>query len=154
MSLINSKLFNARKSLRADAAKIKEFDGRLKMAAPEIQKIFEMFPPSLRRRVSVSAEAWSETVRFGLSFDGLSSFKDKNLTRLLEKFADWTADTRDYTFNMPNRDFYFTYKHPCGLHFRVGIYAYVKSDSPTCRVVVKGVTTRVVEEEIREIVCE
>lgn len=154
MSLINSKLFNARKSLRADAAKIKEFDGRLKTAAPEIQKIFEMFPPSLRRRVSVGAEAWIETVRFSLSFDGLSSFKDKNLTRVLERFADWDSQTTDYTFNMPNRDFYFTYKHPYGLTFRVGIYAYVKSDSPTCRVVVRGVKQRVVEEEIREIVCE
>jgi len=154
MSLINSKLFNARKSLRAEAAKIKEFDGKLKMAAPEIQKVFEMFPPSLRRDVWVGAEVWDQIVRFSLSFDGLSSFKDKNLTRLLEKFADWTADTRDYTFGAPNRDFYFTYKHPYGLTFRVGIYAYVKSDSPTCRVVVKGVTQRVVEEEIREIVCE
>ena len=154
MSLINSKLFNARKSLRAEAAKIKEFEGKLRSLSPEIQKVFEMFPPALRRRVSVGAEAWSETVRFSLSCDGLSSFKDKSLTRVLERFADWESTTTDYTFSMPNRDFYFTYKHPCGLTFRVGIYAYVKSDSPTCKVVVRGVKQRVVEEEIREIVCE
>jgi hypothetical protein len=43
---------------------------------------------------------------------------------------------------------------PKELTIIVAIYAYVKSDSPLCRVVVTGVTERVVREEKKEIVCE
>jgi hypothetical protein len=42
---------------------------------------------------------------------------------------------------------------PKKLKIIVAIYAYVKSDSPLCRVVVTGVTERVVREEKKEIVC-
>jgi len=35
----------------------------------------------------------------------------------------------------------------------VTVFAYVKSDSPLCRVVVTGVTERMVREETKEIVC-
>lgn len=43
---------------------------------------------------------------------------------------------------------------PKELKIIVNVYAYVKSDSPLCRVVVTGVTERVVREEKKEIVCE
>ena len=43
---------------------------------------------------------------------------------------------------------------PSELKIIVNVYAYVKSDSPLCRVVVTGVTERVVREEKKEIVCE
>jgi hypothetical protein len=42
---------------------------------------------------------------------------------------------------------------PKALKIIVNVYAYVKSDSPLCRVVVTGVTERVVREEKKEIVC-
>jgi hypothetical protein len=42
---------------------------------------------------------------------------------------------------------------PKELKIIVNVYAYVKSDSPLCRVVVTGVTERVVREEKKEIVC-
>lgn len=42
---------------------------------------------------------------------------------------------------------------PKTFELRVGIYAYVKSDSPLCRVVVKGIEEKIVREEIKEIVC-
>lgn len=42
---------------------------------------------------------------------------------------------------------------PKTFELRVGIYAYVKTDSPLCRVVVKGIEEKIVREEIREIVC-
>jgi hypothetical protein len=96
----------------------------------------------------------------------------------------WVAHTSDWAYTQPNRDYIFNrtlhlvhtpaihdaiqrhpsarwlrangYAHhvPTTLDLRVAIYAYVKSDSPSCRVVVKGVTERVVREEIKEIVCE
>lgn len=96
----------------------------------------------------------------------------------------WEAHTSDWAGNQPNRDYIFSrtlylvhtpaihdaiQRHPSArwlrandhahavptmLDLRVAIYAYVKSDSPTCRVVVKGVTERVVREEVKEIVCE
>ena len=153
MSLITSKLHQARLSLRADAKKYKALDNRLRSLAPEIKEVYEMFPLSLRRNVYVTGDVWGDVLRLSLALRDLDSFKDKKLTRLLERFADWAAETNDSTYDAPNRDFYFTYRHPRGLTFRVAIYAYVKSDSPLCRVVVTGTRSRVVEEEIREIVC-
>ena len=153
MSLINSKLFNARKSLRADANRYKVLDAKLKSLAPEIKAVYEMFPPAHRRNLQMFGDVWNDTLRLSLSLHDLDSFKDRKLTRLLEKFADWEASTSDFTYGNPNRDYYFTFKHPRGLTFKVAIYAYVKSDSPTCKVVVRGITQRVIEEEIREIVC-
>jgi len=153
MSFITTKLHNARKSLRADAAKYKALDAKLRSLAPEIKAVYEMFPPAHRRNLQVYGDVWNDTLRLSLSLHDLDSFKDRKLTRLLEKFADWEASTSDFTYGNPNRDYYFTFLHPRGLTFRVAIYAYVKSDSPTCKVVVRGITQRVIEEEIREIVC-
>ena len=153
MSFITSKLHQARKSLRVDAAKYKVLDAKLKSLAPEIKAVYEMFPPAHRKNVQVSADVWGTMLRISLSLHDLDSFKDRKLTRLLEKFADWEASTSDCTHGTPNRDFYFTFHHPRGLTFKIAIYAYVKSDSPLCRVVVTGTRSRVVEEEIREIVC-
>jgi hypothetical protein len=42
---------------------------------------------------------------------------------------------------------------PTEMRINVSIYAYVKADSPTCRVVVTGVKERVIREETKEIVC-
>ena len=95
----------------------------------------------------------------------------------------WVAHTSDWAGNQPNRDYVFNrtlylvhtpaihdaiqrhpsarwlrangYAHaiPTTLDLRMAVYAYVKPDSPTCRVVVTGVTERVVREEVKEIVC-
>ena len=96
---------------------------------------------------------------------------------------EWGARSHDYAYHVPNRDYSFTQiirldsdsalaqaieRHPSTrwlethgaahhiptrLVLTVAIYAYVKPDSPTCRVVVTGVTERVVREEVKEIVC-
>lgn len=153
MSLFNTKLHNARLSNKERIKQEAAFDKLLRARAPDLKQYFEMFPPSLRKQVYVSADTFDTTLRMVVSIYELASFKDKKLTRLLEKFADWESSTQDYTHTQPNRDFFFTQQTPFGVRIRVGIYAYVKTDSPLCRVVVKGVTTRVVEEEIREIVC-
>ena len=154
MSIFTTKLHSARKSTLAQIKKQEAFNAKLRAHAPDLKQYFEMFPPSVRKNVSVSAEAFDETVRFGVSLHQLDSLKDKRLMRVLEKFADWEGASQDYTYgNQPNRDFYFTHQTPFGIRIKVAVYAYVKTDSPLCRVVVKGVTTKVVEEEIREIVC-
>lgn len=96
---------------------------------------------------------------------------------------EWEARTQDSTYMQPNRDYRFTRtipldpdsalartieRHPSArwlethgashhiptrIVLTVAVYAYVKPDSPTCRVVVTGVTERVVREEVKEIVC-
>jgi hypothetical protein len=43
---------------------------------------------------------------------------------------------------------------PSELKIIVNVYAYVKSDSPLCRVVVTGIEEKIVRQEIKEIVCE
>lgn len=154
MSLFNTKLHNARKYNLESIKKQKDFDQLLRACAFQLKPYFEMLPPSLRKAAYVQADWCDATLRISVSLRNLDSFKDKKLTRLLEKFADWQSSTQDWTFEQPNRDFFFEQQTPFGIRVRFGIYAYVKSDSPLCRVVVKGVTTKVVEEEIREIVCE
>lgn len=153
MSVFNTKLNNARKSNREQIKKQEAFNNLLRARASDLKQYFEMLPPSLRKYAYVQADHYDSTLRISLSLRDLDSFKDKRLTRLLEKFADWQSSTQDWTFEQPNRDFMFTHQTTFGIRIKVSIYAYVKSDSPLCRVVVKGVTTRVVEEEIREIVC-
>lgn len=156
MSTFNTKLHSARKSNREQIKKQEAFDKLLRAQAPALKQYFEMIPPSLRKNVYMTADAYDNTLRISVSLRGLDSFKDKRLTRLLEKFAGdgWVAHTQDHTYeNQPSRDFSFTQQAYFGIRIKVAIYAYVKSDSPLCRVVVKGVTTKVVEEEIREIVC-
>jgi hypothetical protein len=56
MSFITSKLHNARQSLRAEVKKYKELDNTLRSLSPDIKQVYEMFPPSLRQRVLVSAD--------------------------------------------------------------------------------------------------
>lgn len=154
MSMFNTKLHNARVNLRDEAKRQIALSNMLRANAPELKQIWEMIPPKLRREVYISAQAFDYTLRMSLPMRELDGFKDKRLVTLLEKFADWSAETRDYTYDAPNRDYHFERKYPQGFIVRFSVYAYVKSDSPTCRIVVKGVTTKVVEEEIREIVCE
>lgn len=96
---------------------------------------------------------------------------------------EWTASTMDFTFtDNPNRDFKFTRvvpftdeqndamaRHPSArwlnahgytsmiprsLSLSVSVYAYVKADSPTCRVVVTGVKEEVIRTETKAIVCD
>ena len=95
--------------------------------------------------------------------------------------ATWTADSTDWTHSdRPNRDYSFAQRveldpfavrspalpaplrrallragglAPQAFDLRVVICAYVKSDSPLCRVVVKGIEEKIVRKEIKEIVC-
>jgi hypothetical protein len=129
--------------------------------------------------VDISQSA--DSVRFGATLYDLDSLKDERLLQALEPFAggtDWTAGSTDWTHSdRPNRDYSFVQRvelDPClfpmpaplrrallragdlapqAFDLRVVICAYVKTDSPLCRVVVTGVTERVVREEVKEIVC-
>lgn len=145
---------------------------------PEIKNILKMFPPALRKEVRLSVSGYSDGVNFSLTMRDLESFKDKQLVKLLAKFAgdEWQTQTADYANSeMPNRDFHFNRDVPwtpkpskhtrwieanCGAYhiptsFRVYITlcTYVKSDSPTCRIVVEGYEEEVVRKEIKKIVC-
>lgn len=153
MSTFNTKLRNARNANFEYIKKQKAFDQLLRANAPVLKQYFEMFPPHMRKAVYMQTDFYDNTVRISVSLRGLDSFKDKKLTRLLEKFADWKAGSTDWAHDIPNRDYWFEEHTHFGIRIRVAIYAYVKSDSPLCRVVVKGVKTKIVEEEIREIVC-
>jgi hypothetical protein len=145
---------------------------------PEIKAVFNTFPPALRSKVWLSHADYSDEVRIGLTLEDLPSFKAPVLQRLLERFLkpEWHATTQDWMNGQPNRDFKFDkeitvtfpennkhvrwlrdngrgYMVPTEMRINVSIYAYVKADSPTCRVVVTGVKERVIREETKEIVC-
>lgn len=144
---------------------------------PAVKKILAMFPPVLRNEVRMQVGEFHDGVSFSLRLSDLNSFKDRKLTNLLAKFAgdEWASQTNDYTFDTPNRDFHFNREIPwtpkpskhtrwieanCGAYhiptsFRVSVslFTYVKSDSPTCRIVVEGYEEEVVRKEIKKIVC-
>jgi hypothetical protein len=150
MSTFTKQAAQAARNLRAEAKRMTAKASLIKR--PEVKAAFESFPLSMRRQVHLSIAAYSSTVYINATVRGLDSFKDAKLTRLLERFLDWETQVNEYTYGEPNKDFAFTKKID-GMEIRVCIYAYVKSDSPLCRIVVTGVTERVVREEVKQIVC-
>ena len=150
MSTFTKQAAQAARNLRAEAKRMTAKASLIKR--PEVKTAFESFPLSMRRQVHLSMAAYSSTVYINATLRGLDSFKDAKLTRLLERFLDWETQVNEYTYGEPNKDFAFTKKLD-GMEIRVCIYAYVKSDSPLCRIVVTGVTERVVREEVKQIVC-
>lgn len=151
MSTFTKQAAQAARNLRAEAKRMTAKASLIKR--PEVKAAFEAFPLNMRRSVSMHVASYSNTVYISATVRGLESFKVPKLTRLLERFIDWTTTVNDY-FNSdtPNKDFRFTKKFD-GMEIEVSIYAYVKSDSPLCRIVVTGVTERVVREEVKQIVC-
>jgi hypothetical protein len=147
------------------------------LSHPAVAEALRALPASVRKLANVASSEYTNAVFISVTLHGLRSLRDTRLTRVLERFADhsWHAATHDYTFgDQPNRDYEFERLVPVALpasnaHVRwldkhehhvpstftlnVRVNAYVKSDSPLCRVVVTGVTEKVVREETKEIVC-
>jgi hypothetical protein len=147
------------------------------LSHPAVAEALRSLPAPVRKLANVASSEYTNAVFISVTLYGLRSLRDARLTRVLERFSDisWHATTRDYTFgDQPNRDYEFERLVPVALpasnaHVRwldkhehhvpisfslyIRVNAYVKSDSPTCRVVVTGVTERVVREEVKEIVC-
>jgi hypothetical protein len=151
MSTFTKQAAQAARNLRAEAKRTLSRAAMLKN--PAVRAAFESFPLNMRRQVSMHVSSYSNTVHISTTVRGLESFKVPKLTCLLERFIDWEATVSDYVYSdAPNKDFKFTKKFE-GVEIDVAIYAYVKSDSPLCRIVVTGVTERVVREEVKQIVC-
>ena len=103
-----------------------------------------------------------------ISIRELDGMRDERLLAVLEVLEDlltpagFVAQSTDYAHSEhANRDFEYQLEVPTELEGRaeklrysVRVYAYVRSDSPTCRVIVRGTREVVTTEEIREIVCE
>ena len=121
---------------------------------PAVKAAFESFPRRQRKDVNMALSTYGDCVYMNLSLRELDSFKVSKLTFLLERFmgSEWTARVNEYTNDTPNKDFHFE-RQVDGFTLNVSIFAYVKSDSPLCRVVVTGVVERMVREETKEIVC-
>ena len=143
---------------------------------PEVQEALRMLPASIKPTLHIHQYMHSNDVGLYVTLRELKSFKDKRLLNLLAKFdGDWEAKTNDYTYSgAPNRDFTFSQRHawlhptgdrnvtwlrkhgldvPYSFTLEVCISAYVKSDSPLCRVETVGFEEKVVKTEIKKIVC-
>lgn len=158
MSTFTKQAAQAARNLRAEA---KRTLARVEMLKhPTVKAAFEAFPPALRKDLNLSLSTYGDSVYINTTLRNLDSFKVPKLTCLLERFmgSEWTARVNEYTNDSPNKDFHFEQRIPeTGQYheftLNVSIYAYVKSDSPLCRIVVTGVTERVVREEVKQIVC-
>jgi hypothetical protein len=124
---------------------------------PEVKAAFNLMPAKVRKDTSLSLSTYGNVVFISVVMHDLDSFKDKNLTTILERFLDWKATTSDFTSGVPNKDFRFDkrcHDDKVGeFEISVAVYAYVKADSPLCRIVVTGVTEEVVRKEVKQIVC-
>lgn len=146
-----------------------------------VRDVLKYFPADVRDSVSIYVSSYGDVVEYSIVLGELSGLKDDpRLLSVLEAFSgsEWEASSHDYTYsNTPNRDFRFTKtvyleipesnRHAQWLlnkgvingfdipvRLNVSVCAYVRADSPTCRVVVKGFKEEVVRTEIREVVCE
>ena len=141
---------------RISRATAKQLLARVKLLKhPAVKAAFEAFPPAMRKDVNVSLSSYGDSVFMNLTIRELDSFKSPKLTKVLEKFVgnEWSARVNEYTNDLsPNKDFHFE-RRVNEFTISLSLYAYVKSDSPLCRIVVTGVTERVVREETKEIVC-
>jgi hypothetical protein len=124
---------------------------------PAVKEAFEMIPLKLRKDATVALSGFTNTVMINLYMYDLDSFKDKKLTNILERFLDWETTTIDYTYSLPNKDVRFDRSYEDAklgpFTVSVQVMAYVKSDSPLCRIVTTGFTEEVVRKEIKQIVC-
>ena len=153
MTAFSKQIARATRIARTEAKRLAARVALLKH--PAVKAAFEAFPPVMRKDINVSLSAYGDSVFMNTTLRGLDSFKSPKLTKVLEKFMgdEWTARVNEYTNDLsPNKDFHFE-QRVGKFTIAVSLYAYVKSDSPLCRVVVTGMTERMVREEIREIVC-
>jgi hypothetical protein len=142
---------------------------------PVVARVFNQLPPAVRADANISLYSSSDTVFISVFMRSLDSFKDRKLVAVLEKFADWKSQSTDYTLSgNPNRDYSFTrdftwehdkrsiaYKKltkdggqaPSTFGICISVYAYVKEDSASCRIVVKK-HEEVITKEERFIVCD
>jgi hypothetical protein len=124
---------------------------------PEVKAAFNTLPAKVRKDAALALSTYGNVVFISVVMHDLDSFKDKQLTSVLERFLDWETTTNEYTSGLPNKDFRFDKK--ChddkvgDFEISVAVYAYVKSDSPLCRIVVTGVTEEIVRKETKQIVC-
>lgn len=158
MSAFTKQVARVTRTARATAKQLSARVALLKH--PAVRAAFEAFPPVMRKDVDISLSTYGESVYMNTTMRNLESFKVPKLTCLLERFMgdEWRARVNEYPNDTPNKDFHFERRigetgqyHEFTLN--VTIFAYVKSDSPLCRVVVTGVTERMVREETKEIVC-
>ncbi|MCH9834627.1 hypothetical protein K0U83_03150 [bacterium] len=124
---------------------------------PEVKAAFNTLPAKVRKDAMLALSTYGNVVFISVTMYDLDSFKDKKLTSILERFLDWKTTTNEYTSGLPNKDFRFDKKcHDAKVgdfEISVSVYAYVKSDSPLCRIVVTGVTEEIVRKETKQIVC-
>ena len=159
MSAFTKQVARVTRTARATAKQLSARVALLKH--PAVRAAFEAFPPAMRKDVDLSLSTYGDSVYMNTTMRNLESFKVPKLTCLLERFMgdEWKARVNEYTNDTPNKDFHFERRvdggRMAGVDFtlNVTIFAYVKSDSPLCRVVVTGVVERMVREETKEIVC-
>ena len=151
-----SKQVATAKASAIEAAKRMALKPRL-LRHPEVKATFNRVPAALRKDATLTLSTYGNVVFISMVMHDLDSFKDKKLTSILERFLDWNTTTHDFTSGLPNKDFRFDKKFTDDkvgeFEISVAVYAYVKADSPLCRIVVTGVTEEVVRREVKQIVC-
>jgi hypothetical protein len=144
---------------------------------PVVARVFNSLPPRLRARALLRLASFGDCVYISVGLYDLESFRDTRLITLLDKFAGdgWKAGSSDWAeAAVPNRDYTFAHKFtwehdtraiaykklakenqyiPQTFEINITISAWVKEDSPTCRIVTKEFE-EVVKHVEKFIVCD
>lgn len=137
---------------------VSQWLGENQKAINAIYKRFEKAPEGMLEytpSITTYGTSWSMNCNFQITTRDLTGFKDERLLALLDLFidADKVSNT-DYAESL-NRDYRFEFYVGDSAHvITVVICAYVKSESPTCRRILKETKMVTHEQKVWAMVCE
>jgi hypothetical protein len=159
VSVVNATVANINTSKNRLIKELKDLKARSKELKPLLNKFSYLKGLD---NVSCRLQLWSDSTSVYINLRGLEGFKDELLTRSIVAVNDYAMDNGYKVFiqnnedaSSLNRDYRFALSKTddrWDSNLDITIFAYVKSDSPTCRKVQIGETVEIVPKY--EIVCD
>jgi hypothetical protein len=159
VSVVNAKVASINHSKSRLIEELKDLKARSKGLKPFLNKFSYL---KGLENASCRLEVWSDSTSVYITLRRLEGFKDELLTRSIIAVNDYAMDNgyKVFVYNSEdasfmNRDYRFVLSKTDDRYdsnLDITIFAYVKSDSPTCRKVQIGETVEIVPKY--EIVCD
>ncbi len=144
ISAVNQSIRDSRDNAHRMQQHAKELEARRMVLRARFSDMLRDFNTD-KHYVGVSLSG--QTPNISITLNKLDSFKDEDLTKLLEFLISKDAEIKEEAWpQFHNKDYYADFEDA-----RVVIHAYVRSDSPTCRRVQVG--TELKETPIWELHC-
>jgi DNA-binding protein YbaB len=144
INAVNESIRESRDNAHRMQQRAKELEAQRMLIRAKFSAMLKDFNTA-KHYVSVSMSG--QTPLISITLNKLDSFKDTDLTSLLEFLISKNAEIKEEAWpQFHNKDYHAEVEEA-----RVAIHAYVRSDSPTCRRVQVG--TQLKEEPVWELHC-